>query len=182
MTAEYEITKDDFYAFNLYHIRHSSTARRQYLRSWLSPAFIWLLICTGIWYLGDRERGTPLQTFLDLLPLFSGIPLYLICFPWAYRRKLRKIIKGMAGEGPNRGLFTCHRVTITPETITDVSEFEQTSTAWRAIENVIKTNKYAYIYNTTMSAIIIPKRAFTSSSEFDEFVQTAGNYHKKAAA
>ncbi len=40
MTAEYEITRDDFRAFNLYHHRHSPTARRQYLLSWLVPAFM----------------------------------------------------------------------------------------------------------------------------------------------
>jgi len=36
MTAEYEITQDDLSAFNLYHHRHSPTARRQYLRSFRS--------------------------------------------------------------------------------------------------------------------------------------------------
>src|SRR5947209_3905521 len=92
MTVEYEVTKDDFLAFNLYHHRHSPTARRQYMRSWFVPAVILLLVCVGIWYLADRERGTPLRTFLDLLPLFAGAPLYLLYFPWAYRRKLRKII------------------------------------------------------------------------------------------
>jgi len=102
MTAEYEITKDDLRAFNLYHHRHSPTARQHYLRSWFVPAFVWLFVCIGIWYLADRERGTPLRTFLDLLPLFSGVPLYLVYFPWAYRRKLRKIVDGMVGEGQNR--------------------------------------------------------------------------------
>jgi hypothetical protein len=62
MTAEYEITKDDLIAFNLYHHRHSPTTRRQYLRSWFVPAFMWLLVCTGIWYWAGRERGTPLRS------------------------------------------------------------------------------------------------------------------------
>jgi hypothetical protein len=104
MTAEYEITKEDVSAFNLYHHRHSPTARRQYLRAWFFPAVVFLLACIGIWYLADRERGTPVRTFLDLLPLFSAVPLYLLYFPWAYRRKVRKIVDGMVGEGRNRGL------------------------------------------------------------------------------
>jgi hypothetical protein len=78
MVTEYEITRDDLVAFNMYHHQHSSTARREYFRSWLVPALIWMLLCAGIWHLADRERGTPLQTFLDLLPLFSGVPLYLL--------------------------------------------------------------------------------------------------------
>src|SRR5438128_363305 len=132
ITVEYAITKDDLMAFNLYHHRHSPTARRQYHRSWFVPAVIWLLVCVGIWYLADRERGTPLRTSLDLLPLFGGAPLYLLYFPWAYRRKLRKIIAGMVSEGQNRGLFSRHRVTISPEGVADSTEFGQSSTAWRA--------------------------------------------------
>lgn len=118
MTAEYEITKEDLSAFNLHHHHHSPTARRQYFRSWFVPAFIWLLVCIGIWYLADRARGTPLRTFLDLLPLFAVVPFHLLYFPWAHRRKLRKIVAGMVSEGQNRGLFSRHRVTISPEGVT----------------------------------------------------------------
>ena len=115
MTAEYELTKDDLRVFNLYHHFQSPTARQHYHRAWFIPAFVWLLVCTGIWYVADREHGTPFRTFLDLLPLFSGVPIHLAIFPWWYRRKLRKIVDGMVGEGANRGLFGRHRVTISPE-------------------------------------------------------------------
>ena len=182
MNAEYELTKDDLSTFNFYHHIHSPTARRQYYRSWFVPAVIWLVVCTGLWYLADRERGTPLRTFLDLLPLFSGLPLYLIYFPWAYRRKLRKIVAGMVSEGQNRGLFSRHRVMISPEEVTDSGEFGQSSTAWRAVERVALNGDYAFIYTNALAAIIVPRRAFPVPKDFEEFVRTAGEYHKKAAA
>ena len=182
MTAEYEITKEDLSTFNLYHHRHSPTARRHYLRSWFLPAFIWLLAFSGIWYLADSERNTPLQTFLDLLPLFIFVPFYLLYFPWAYRRKLRKIVAGMVSEGQNRGLFSRHRVTISPEGVTDSSELGQTSTAWRAVERVVVADEHAYIYTNALAAIIVPRRAFAGPSEFDEFVRTARGHHQKAVA
>jgi hypothetical protein len=180
MTAECEITKDDLSAFNLYHHRHSPTARRQYLLSWFVPAFIGLLVCCGIWYLADSERGTPLRTLRDLLPLFSFVPLYLIYFPWAYRRKLRKIVAGMVSEGQNRGLFSRHRVTISPEGVADASEHGQSSTAWRAVERVAAADEYVYIYTNALAAIIVPRRAFAGPSQFEEFVRTARGYHEKA--
>jgi hypothetical protein len=182
MTVEYEITKDDLSAFNLYHHLHSPTARQQYLRSWLVPAFIGLLIFGGIWYLADRERDTPLRTFLDLLPLFSFVPLYLLYFPWAYRRKLRRIIAGMVSEGQNRGLFSRHRVTISPEGVTDSDELGQASTVWRAVERVVAANEHAYIYTNALAAIIVPRRAFASPLDFEEFVRTARGHHEKAMA
>jgi len=182
MTTEYEITKDDLSAFNLYHHRHSPVAHRQYLRSWLVPAFIWLLVCTSIWYLADQERGTPLRTFLDLLPLFSGVPVYLLFFPWLYRRKLRKLVADMWSEGQNRGLFDRHRVTISPEGVAETSEHGHTSTTWRAIERVVATQEHAYIYTNALAAIIVPRRAFASPSEFAEFVRTAQGHHEQATA
>jgi hypothetical protein len=182
MTAEYEITKKDLSAFNLYHHRHSPTARRHYLRSWFVPPVVWLLVCAGIWYLADRERGTPLRTFLDLLPLFSGVPLYLLYFPWAYRRKLRKIVAGMVSEGQNRGLFGRHRVAISEGGITESGEFGQTSTAWRAVERVARNSDYAFVYTNALAAIIIPRRAFAAPTEFEEFVRAASDYHERAVA
>ncbi len=182
MTAEYEITKDDLSAFNLYHHRHSPTARRQYLRSWFVPAFLGLLVFSGLWYLADRERGTPLRTFLDLLPLFSFVPLYLLYFPWAYRQKLSKIVAGMVGEGQNRGLFSRHRVTISPEGVTDSTELGQTTTAWRAVERVAAADEHAYIYTNALAAVIVPRRAFARPSDFEEFVRTARELHVKAVA
>jgi hypothetical protein len=182
MIAEYQITKDDLSAFSLYHHFHSPTARRQYLRSWFIPVVMLLLACIGIWYLADRERGTPLRTFLDLLPLFSVVPLYLIYFPWAYRRKVRKIIAGMASEGHNRGLFSQHRVAISPEGITDASELRQSSTAWRGVERIARNGDYAFVYVSAFSAIIVPRRAFASSTGFEEFVRAASSYHEKAVA
>jgi hypothetical protein len=180
MTAEYEITKEDVGAFNLYHSLHSPAARRQYLRSWFVPAVIWLFVFSGIWYFADRERGRPFQTFLDLFPLFSFVPLYLLYFPWAYRRKLRNIVAGMVSEGQNRGLFGRHRVTISPESVVESSEHSQSSTAWRAVERIVSADERAYIYTNALAAIIVPRRAFASPSEFDAFVRTARGHHEKA--
>ena len=182
MTAEFELTKEDLTAFNLYHHVHSPTARQHYLRSWLFPAFVWLLICTAIWYLADQKRGNPLQTFLDLLPLFSGVPVYLAYFPWAYRRKLKKIVDGMVGEGRNRDLFSQHRVTVSPESITNVGKFGQSSTSWPAVERVALHADYAFIYTSALAAIVVPRRAFPTSEAFEQFAKAASGYCGKTVA
>jgi len=181
MTAEYELTKDDVSAFSLYHHFNSATARRQYLRSWFIPAAILLLACITVWFLVDRERGTPWRTFLDLSPLFGVVPLYLVYFPWMYRRKVRKTITAMASEGRNRALFSRRQVSISPEGITDSSELRRSWMAWPAIERVVNNGDYAFVYVSAMSAIIIPRRAF-APGDFEEFVRTASKYHETLSA
>ncbi len=182
MTVEYEMTPEDWVAFNLYHHRRSPTARRRYLWSWLFPAGVWLFVCTALWHLADRGRGTPLQTFLALLPLFVAAPIYLLWYPWAYRRNLRRIVAGMMSEGKNRRLFGRHRVTISPDGIAESGEFGQSTTTWQAVERVVPDGEYAYVYLNALAAIVIPRRAFANPAQFDEFVRTAGRYHEDAAA
>lgn len=182
MTVEYEMTPDDWVAFNLYHHRRSPTARRRYLRSWFFAAGVWLLGCLALWHLADRGRGTPLQTFLALLPLFIAVPIYLVWYPWAYRRNLRRTVAGMVSEGRNRRLFGRHRVTISPRGIAECGEFGESTTAWQAVERVVSAGEYAYVYLNAVAAIVVPRRAFADPEEFDKFVRTAQEYHDSAAA
>jgi hypothetical protein len=100
-------------------------------------------------------------------------------FPYASRRKLRKIVAGMVSEGQNRALLSRHRVTISPESVTDSSEHGQSSTAWRAVERVAVSGEHAYIYTNALAAIIVPRRAFAGPLEFEEFVRTARGHHEK---
>jgi hypothetical protein len=88
----------------------------------------------------------------------------------------------MASEGRNDGLFGHHRVEISPEHVTEFNPHGQTSSTWRAVEQVAATEDHAYIYINAMAALIVPRRAFASPAEFDEFVRTARNYHAAARA
>jgi hypothetical protein len=86
----------------------------------------------------------------------------------------------MVSEGKNQGLFGRHRVTISTEGVSEVSEDRQTSTTWRTVEKVAATGEHAYIYINAIAAIILPRRGFASTSDFEEFVRTARSYHDKA--
>ena len=182
MTAEYELAKEDWSAFNFYHHFHSPTARRHYLRAWFSSVVGVLLVCLGISLLASLNSPTPGSTFLALLPLYSGVLFCLLWFPWAYRRKVNKIVIGMIGEGRNRTLFGKQRVAISPENISRSSDFDQTTIAWSAIERVVKDKDHAFVYTSALTAILVPRRAFADAVGFDEFVLKATGYHEAASA
>jgi hypothetical protein len=182
MTIEYELTKDDVLAFNLYHRSHSPTLRRQYYFAWLLPALAWLTVCTALWYCADQRPGEPLQTFLDLLPMFCGVPIYLAIFPWARRRGLRRVLDSMMSEGKNRAVFGRRTVTLSREGIAQSGEFASSSISWRTVERVVRDGDHAYIYSGAVTAIIVPRRAFAGESEFDDFVMTTRRYHEDATA
>jgi hypothetical protein len=176
MTAEYELGYEDWSAFNYYHHFHSSTARRQYLQAWFAPAIALFLICVGVWLLASFNSRTPGSTFLAFLPLFSVVPLQLAAFPWLYGRKVKKIVAGMIAEGRNRTLLGKQHVTISSEDITKTGDFDRLVVAWGGVERVVKTSDHAFIYISALTAIIVPRRAFSGSVDFDHFVTRASQY------
>jgi hypothetical protein len=180
LTADYDLTAEDVCAFNLHHTRHSPTVRREYLLGWFVPAIAGFFLCAAIWYFADRVHGTPLKTFRNLLPLFLGVPLYLVLFPWNYRRKVRAIVKAMVKEGTNRGLFSRHHITLTPAGIEEVSEQGSSATPWPVVERIVVTDKHAFIYINALAAVIIPRRAFADPAQFAAFVRTAQEDHRAA--
>ena len=180
VSIECEVTKDDLVAFNQYHNRHSPFGRRQYLRALLRFPALWLLVFAMIWYFADQKRGTPLQTFLDLSPLLYGLVVYLLYIPFAYRRAVQQAVNGMLDEGKNKGILGRHRVTLTPESVIEASEFSQNATSWRAVERVVEFGDHVFIYINSMAAIVVPRRAFPAPSEFDKFINAANAHRERA--
>ena len=180
MTAHFGLGVDDLIAFNMYHSARSPTARRVRSRAlWVFPV-VWLAIFTLLWWLADRERGTPLQTFRDLSPLLYGLPLYFIVVLWAQRRQVPKVIAKMVKEGENLRTLCAHEVTLTPKDITDATEFGHSTTIWRAIERIAATPDHVFIYTGATDAVIVPRRAFDDMAQFTAFVMTAERYHASA--
>ncbi len=182
MTTEFDLTVDDLSTFNLYHHQHSPTARKHYYRAWFIPATVWLLLCLGLLYLLIAVKRIGLwESFVNIWPLFCGVIAHLTIFPWWYRRKVRKIITGMIAEGKNRGLLCHHRVTLSPETISRTGDYGTNSTNWSAVERIVTTSQQLLVYLNSMSAVVIPRRAFVTPTAFDQFVAAARDFHQKAS-
>jgi len=180
MIIEFDFTKDDYREYSLYHQFHSPANLRAYQKARFYPAFAWIIICFCLWYLIPREQCQSLNANITLMILFSAAPLRIIIFPWLYRRRFRKSIDRMLSEGQNRGLFTRRQTSLSNEGIKVTTEFNQTMIAWRGVERIVHNDDYAFIYISSMSAIVVPRRAFSSSSEFDQFIKTAIDYRNSA--
>lgn len=180
MTIEYEFTLDDLTALNLYHCLHAPSARRHYFRSWLITGVVLLLGFTILWYYADLDRGTPLQTFVDMLPLFCVVPLILILFPFWYRRGIRRTVAEMADRAREAGLFTRHQISLSPEGLMEAGKFGTLTTAWPTVTRIVPTRDHAFVYINGMASMVIPRRAFAEPAEFAAFLQTAESCRQQA--
>jgi hypothetical protein len=94
---------------------------------------------------------------------------------------LRGMLQGMLREGRNENLFSLHRVWISPTGIRRIARYTDATYQWPVVESIGVGPAAAYIYDSTASAIIVPRSAFGSESEFQNFVETAQQFWNNAA-
>jgi hypothetical protein len=56
-----------------------------------------------------------------------------------------------------------------------------TTTAWPAVERIVVDSGMLYIYISSVSAVVVPRRAFTTDAEFASFEETARKHLAEAA-
>jgi hypothetical protein len=105
---------------------------------------------------------------------------HIVLFPWRYRSSIEKQVRGMLMEGHNRGLLGPRRITITPESISEVSDCGQTVRVWSCIERIVVTQAALYVYLHCLSALIIPERCFGTRAEFEDFADLTEHYFESA--
>jgi hypothetical protein len=176
MDVEYELTQDDFYAF-------------QWRGAFGSPR-------------GRRSRRTVYILWLVALLLFAILPaigadgftisrvnfgFVLVAYPivalaqwWWERWLLRRTILGLLrDEKPDRGQLGVHRLVLDEEGVLERTAVGESRTAWAGIHRVEQDDRYIYLYTSSAAAHVIPKRAFADPRDAEEFYQLS---HRRATA
>jgi hypothetical protein len=179
MEVEYSLELEDLLAFNDYRNAHSPTFGRQQLTVRLAVP----IMLAGLWVLlSGIVGGFVGPSVWIILGLLIGLvgAVFVFSYPALLRRRIRRLVQRLYMEGQNRGLFTRRRMTITPETVTDATEVSVTTMKWVAVERIVVDQRHAFFYTSAASAFILPKAAFETEEEFQEFVETAQGYQREA--
>ncbi|WP_425618501.1 YcxB family protein [Anatilimnocola sp. NA78] len=91
---------------------------------------------------------------------------------WQYRR----IMLRTYSKGRNLSVFGPRRLTITPTVLMSSAPYLQSVQRWEGIEKVVADKHAIYIFNSSMTAHILPRRAFNSERHFQEFAAKAAEY------
>jgi YcxB-like protein len=171
MEIEYTLTPEDVKAFSRYHHRTSSLTRRS-----IQMRIMWgmlasaMLVCTFYRMMGGWT--------LIIVALFWL--LYLLTYPSLIQMNINAYVKRIQKEGKNKAVWNKHRLTINAEELIEKSEVEETHLRWTGIERLAENSDYIFIYVTTVSAHVIPKRYFSDNAQAQLFYQTAKNYFDQA--
>jgi YcxB-like protein len=163
MKVETEITLEDLVAFNRYHIENSRFVKRRWdFVKYLGYGVALFSVGSALLHI---LQGKILSAVISIIIAFLLVTIV--------GSKLRQYItdiyaKGMYKEGKNKGLIGHREITICDDAIVEESNSGTHATKWQSVEKVIKTEKYIFVYASSVSAYLIPRRIFVNDTAYDE--------------
>jgi YcxB-like protein len=164
MKIETQITLEDLLAFNLYHNENSQfVKRRADFLTYLTYGFALFAIGSALLkILQGRIHSAIIEILFAFLFLTLG-------WPKSRRYIYNVYARGMYREGKNKGMIGRHEITIHDDKISEENDSASLEFRWTAIEKIVKTEKYIFVYISSVSAFLIPQRSFVNNTTYDEF-------------
>lgn len=167
MKATYDLTRDDLAAFIEYHQRSSPAARRQKIGC-LAVAFCALMILP-VCILSTTDKPI-LETAAAIWPLWLGPILFaLLAVPYI-RWRTRQMSNRLLSEGQNREFYGQCELEAGADALTETRPSGSTIRNWTSVERIVATPSHLFVYTSGIEAYVVPRRAFSTESEFNAFV------------
>lgn len=164
MKINYNVTEEAFLEFNLFHAKNSKAVKKSMtIQRFLLPV-IYLLVAVF------------LSPILDIPILFLFIPFLLIGVLWGifypayFYYHVKRAAKKMIREGKNEGMFGKQSIIFTEEGVREISPKGETAFSWPGIEKLEEDQTNLYLYNSGMSAFIVPKNSLADVEGIRNYV------------
>lgn len=84
---------------------------------------------------------------------------WVLWYPAEWRRKIRSMTRKSLSEGSNAGALGARELESTESGLVERSAHSEQKTGWPAIEKVVSTDEYTFVYTSAVSAVVIPRSA-----------------------
>ncbi|MBB4824808.1 hypothetical protein HNO89_002034 [Sporosarcina luteola] len=163
MEIQYELTEEDVVVFNVHHVKNSNVGRNSLRWQRVVSPLLFLLFAYFLSVSTDLEAGTLFVVFGVTAILW--VLFYPKYFYWHVTRQVRKALK----EGKNEGLVGSHVLKMNKQGLTDTTSNGESKMTWQAVKQFKEDTGHFYLYNSAVSAFIIPKRDVDAEA-FRKFV------------
>ncbi|WP_100333962.1 YcxB family protein [Bacillus alkalisoli] len=151
MDIRYNLTEDDFLHFNLFHLQNSQTAKKSLmLQRFVSPLFF-----LGFSYVFSVILDVPFLAMF--IPFFILSIVWILFYPKYFYSHVIRNVKKMIKEGKNEGLLGNHVFSLNEDGFSEETSSGETKVKWSGVNEFKEDDKFFYIYNSSVSAYILPK-------------------------
>jgi hypothetical protein len=95
------------------------------------------------------------------------------------RRRQRAYVRRLYESGPSRWIFGPRVLSLQPAGLTIEGESYRETIQWDIVWRIVMTIDHAFVYTSMVDAVIVPRRAFRTRQDFEEFVTLARQYHQR---
>lgn len=86
-------------------------------------------------------------------------------------------VRNFYSEGKNRGVIGEHELEISADGIIERTLYNETKSAWGAVEKIESNPEYTFIYMNSVTAHVIPTRRIIEG-DLSEFLTTLGQHYQ----
>ena len=168
MNFKYELTKQDFIDFNLFHILYAKSTRQSYF----IRRYIFSLSFLTLPFLLAQFTDVRVEYWLAIFILYYIY--WVVFYPKRIKNMVSRKISKMVDRGKTDNVLGSHSLTVSQDSIIDKSEQTEVKTQVSAIHNIVEDKEHIFIYVNEDSAHIIPIKTFlnkTQKQEFQEFLR-----------
>jgi hypothetical protein len=165
MEIEYNLTEEDYLHFNLFHIKNSKTGKKSLLIQRLIGPVIFIMAAFIFAEIDEELSFTLLLSIFIILSI-----LWYLFYPKYFFGYVKRHTKKLISEGTNNGLIGKHVMTLDESGVTDISTTSETKVNWSGIQELKEDKEYLFLYNSAVSACILPKRDLENPEDIKKFV------------
>ena len=173
---EYQLNTDDLIAFNSYVFK-----RKQYECAYCKPLKLMMIFSVA----GAVLSSVSLTSTIELsklsfvfIGMFLGVVVLTLLIAYLFENSTKEMYS--AKENKNLHIFMKKKLEITSSSIKEKTKVSEVAYQWLTTQRVEKDQEYIFVFLAPCMASIIPKRAFKSEEEYENFYQKCVEYHKAA--
>ena len=175
MKINFEITKEDYINFNLYHLENSKSQKKTFnILRYAIP----IIFSIPIYFIGTGIFNQPSMYWIMVAIVFTII--WVFTYPKQYKKLVAKQTDKLLSEGDNSSIFGKKSLEIVDGTIVVKGEFTSDTVSLESIKDIKIYEEMILIYISGFAAHIIPRRYLDKDTE-NEFIKELKNIvpHKR---
>jgi hypothetical protein len=165
MRIDFDLTKEDYIAFSVHHMKNSPTIKK----SLFIQRYILSLIFIAFAFIMANITEVPLKFWI--LAYIAIYIVWVIYYPKYFMSSTVKRIRKMINEGKNNGIFGPYSLTLTEDGIEESNQSGESRVTWGSIEKMEESEEHIFIYTSVINAYVVPVRAFADDEQRKEFTR-----------
>lgn len=151
MEIKFEFDINDWMGFQMHFLETSKQFKRsKIIVTYMLPAAFSIII------LFDILRGKLNIVGIAIFGIISL--LWVLIYPQRMTERARKRVRGIIEDGDNSSILGQHRIIFSDEGINHIEPESEQKMKWSGIKKFEENDDFYFLYNTSVSAIIIPKK------------------------